>query len=293
MTPIRYNNDNLTINKDIKINDHTFREESDSINNIKSPKFKQLSQTEENKYSNINNLKDVHDNSIKETQILKQEIDKLNIKIEKLIEVIEEEKRKSNINLHDENNKIILLKKDHEEYVQDIKKKHKIEINEIEERFKTYIKSLNEEKQIIKTNYEQELLSEKDRLKLIHSSELENMENNYKRNIEDLKKLYEKQNDTLNLRLKQQIEKEERIKVDKEIIRLNEIQETLKEMEFNAKEKNEKERLELMRKINNTEAELEKYKSEYKSKNNELEYEKRKFYDEKEFFEKFKNEELK
>ena len=59
------------------------------------------------------------------------------------------------------------------------------------------------------------------------------------------------------------------------------------EMEYNAKEKYEKEKLEMTRKINDAQSELDKYKSEYRSKLNELEYEKRMLSDRKEYLEKY------
>lgn len=87
--------------------------------------------------------------------------------------------------------------------------------------------------------------------------------------------------------------REERQRIDKELGRLTEMQASLKDMEYNAKERFEKERLELLKKMNDAQTELDNYKSQYKSKINELEYQKRMLCDEKEFFEKYKEEAIK
>ena len=87
--------------------------------------------------------------------------------------------------------------------------------------------------------------------------------------------------------------KEERQRLDKEISRLTELQSSLKEMEYNAKEKYERERLELVRSNNERMSEMDSLKMDYRNKLTELDYEKRILQDEKSFFEKFKDESLK
>lgn len=307
---------------------------------------------------------------------LKLENENLKSKLESLTSVLEQEKKRLNQNYEDDHDKIKKIKQDNESFILELKKKHKQEIAELEERYKLNLNTANEEKRRLKMDMEQELMAEKERIKLLHDADLENKEALHKKNLEEQKKFYASQNESLNQRLQQQIElnklatkvesnsklveeimlkfqsdkekilqsekymidskekylseqeerlkkledvlladkenllkmrkdlelndmqkrtelREERQRIDKEIARLTEMQASLKEMEYNAKERFEKERLELLKKMNDAQTELDNYKSQYKSKINELEYQKRMLTDEKEFFEKYKEEAIK
>lgn len=86
---------------------------------------------------------------------------------------------------------------------------------------------------------------------------------------------------------------EDRNRIEKEILRLQELQNSLKILEFNAKEKYEREKLEIMQKQSEMKIELDSLKSDFHQKLNDLEYNKKIFEEEKKFFEKFKDEALK
>jgi hypothetical protein len=83
---------------------------------------------------------------------------------------------------------------------------------------------------------------------------------------------------------------EEKSRIEKEIIRMQELQNSLKVLEYNAKEKYERDRLEIIQKQNEMKNETDSLKSEYNNKLNEMEYQKKLFVEEKTYFEKYREE---
>ena len=354
-------------NNDYKINNvETFRNNSNNFRHEKMPSQTYSNYERKNSHSSNNIGGDIE---LK----LRLENDNLKTQIESLNRILEQEKRRENMNMEFDNEKLKKMQHDNELTILDIKKKHKQEISELEEKYKHFISNLNDEKRKMKMDFENEMMNEKEKLKNIHSFERNQLEDQHKKSIEDTKKNYEGRIDYLNQKLQQQTElnklaskveysskmvedivnkfqndkehilqsekymidnkekylieheerlrkteeqlilerdsilktrkdleladyekrnelKEERQRLDKEIHRLTEIQNSLKELEYNAKEKYEKEKLDLVRKSNEKNSELEMYKSEYKNKLTEIEYERRMIQDEKMFFEKYKDE---
>ena len=86
---------------------------------------------------------------------------------------------------------------------------------------------------------------------------------------------------------------EERLKIEKESKRLFDLQNTLKVLEYNSKEKFDKDKLELEHKVQQLKMETDELKNEYFQKLNDVEYQKKMLLEEKSFFEKYKDEAIK
>jgi hypothetical protein len=147
--------------------------------------------------------------------------------------------------------------------------------------------------------------SEKEKTTQVEHSSLENKEK-FLKDLEDRLKETEKQLNTekeMITKMRQEFEmrelekrrenQEEKNRVEKEILRLQDLQNSLKVLEYNAKEKYEREKLELAQKHNDMKNETDSLKSEYNQKLSEIEYQKKNLFEEKNYFEKFKDEALK
>lgn len=86
---------------------------------------------------------------------------------------------------------------------------------------------------------------------------------------------------------------EEKSRIEREVMRLQELQNSLKILEFNAKEKYEREKLEIMQKHNDMKQDLDGLKNDYHQKNIDLEYQRKMLVEEKNFFDKYKEEAIK
>jgi len=71
---------------------------------------------------------------------------------------------------------------------------------------KTMINSLFDENKNIRHEIDREIQNERERMNLIHKSDLENQENIFKRNLQQQKEAADVQNETLKKQLQQQIE---------------------------------------------------------------------------------------
>ncbi len=288
----------------------------------------------------------------------------------------ESEKKRYESLLLEEREKFNRKEADLNKYIEELKIRQKEELKSNEQLNRLTIEGLNEDIRRLKAEVEKEIQNEKERMTVLHKSDLENQENLFKRNQENLKKFYEEQNETMKKQLQQQLEfnrlasqvelstkqideilnkfnegerkametekssleskekylkdleekvkdkehlvnkeresilemrkdldlrelekrkenQEERTRIEKEIIRLQELQNSVKVLEFNAKEKYERERLDYIQKQADMKTEIESLRSDFNQKLNDLEYSKKIFDEEKKFFEKFKEEALK
>lgn len=101
-----------------------------------------------------------------------------------------------------------------------------------------------------------------------------------------------KENEINFLEKKKEIQ-EERLRLDKENLRLQELQSAIKSLEFQSIQKYESEKLALQNKQSELKYEIENIKNEFKHKLSELEHSKKVFVEEKSYFEKYKDETLK
>jgi hypothetical protein len=347
-------------------------------NKVPSPKFQNNNITVEKRNNanlsfsgnNVESSKrpDVFDyskfdsNEPMELRFLKQKIDEETARYEKLLNEEREKNKK--------------LKEDHANFIDELRKRQREELNSLEDKYKINTSSLSDDNKKLRHEIDKEILLERERLQLLHRSDIENIESTNKRNLEQQKKFFEEQNDTLKKQLQQQIEfnklatkvevsskqleeilnkfytdkekstiheqsslenkekylkdyedrlketekqlntekefimkmrqdfemrelekrreaQEERSRIEKEILRLQELQNNLKILEYNAKEKYEREKLELTQKSNDMKNETDTLKSEYNQKLSELEYQKKIYLEEKNYFEKFKDEAIK
>ena len=83
---------------------------------------------------------------------------------------------------------------------------------------------------------------------------------------------------------------EEKIRIEREILRLQDLQNSLKMLEFNSKEKYEREKMELTQRQAEMKIEVDSIKSEYQQRFNEVDYQQKILTEEKKFFEKSKEE---
>lgn len=288
----------------------------------------------------------------------------------------EEDKARYDALLNDEREKYRKSKEENSKFLDELRVRHKEELLSIEENYKSIVSSLNDDNRKIRSEIDKEIQNERERMQIIHKSDLENQENGFKRNMEQQKKFNDEQNDMLKKQLQQQIEfnklaskvelsskqmddilqkfyndrdknvetekstyenkerflreyedklkdfeksmniekeaivkmrqdselrdlekrrdsQEEKVRLDKEISRLQELQNSLKVLEYNAKEKYERERLEINQKHNDMKSEMDTIKNDYHQKLNEVDYQKKIFVEEKNFFDKYKDEALK
>jgi len=238
----------------------------------------------------------------------------------------------------------------------------------IEENHKKNLENLSEDNSRLRKEIDIAINNERERLTMLHNSDLENKENIMKRALEDQKRFFEEQNNTLKMTIQQNIEfnklaskleisskqvedmvkkfvdekdklgksekentidkerylkeydeklksfekslssekemlnnirseletresekkkefLQERAKLDIESKRLYELQNTLKILEYNSKEKFDKDKLELEHKVQELKMETDSLKSEYHQKLSDVEYQS--------FFEKYKEEAIK
>ena len=85
----------------------------------------------------------------------------------------------------------------------------------------------------------------------------------------------------------------EKMKIEKEIIRLQQLQNTLKSLEYQSKEKHDKDSMALSYKENEMKMEIDNLMNNYNTKKSELDYNIKMFEQEKKFFEKFKEDAFK
>lgn len=86
---------------------------------------------------------------------------------------------------------------------------------------------------------------------------------------------------------------EEKNRIEREVLRLQELQNSLKILEFNAKEKYEREKLEMIQKQSDMKHDVDSLKNDYHQKITDLEYQRKILVEEKNFFEKYKEEAIK
>lgn len=92
---------------------------------------------------------------------------------------------------------------------------------------------------------------------------------------------------------KKKINAEEVVRIKGEVSRLEQLQSKIRSEEYAIKEKYEKEKIDLNRKYDEMKIELETMKSNYISKVNEVEYQRKMFEEEKKYFDKYKDDTLK
>ena len=86
---------------------------------------------------------------------------------------------------------------------------------------------------------------------------------------------------------------EEKERIDKELKRLQELQNSMRSLEMNIKEKTEKDKLEMIHRENEKNLEVDLLRSTYNEKMNELEYKQKVLEDDKNYFKLYKEELLK
>lgn len=315
---------------------------------------------------------DLNENNFKS----KVEKDMLDSQISSLKQTMAEEKQRFEILLNEEREKYKKREIDNNKFIESIRDRSREELNTMEEKYKVRIDSLNEENRRIRNEIDKEIQSERERLNILHKSDLENQNQIFSKNLEQKEKFFNEQNEILKKQLQQQIEfnklaskvedsskqidgilskyfadkeknnelekyvenskenflkeredkiitsekmlnlekenmlkirqdfefrelekkkelQEEKNKISLEFGRLQELQNTLKVLEFNAKEKYEREKMDFMQKQTEMKSELDSLKNDFNQKMTDLEYQKRILNEEKNFFEKYKDEAIK
>lgn len=301
----------------LKFENENLKTKIDSLNQLLDQEKRQVNKTWEEDSDKIRKIQQDHDYFLFEVKKKhKQEISEMEESYKRIIDKLEDDKRKLKMEMEKEIfNEKEKVKSFYKEELDKQEQKYKLSVEET----KKFYSSQNEN---LSTRLEQQLELNKLASKVETNSKLfedmigkfqsdkEKIINSEKYMIESREKYLNEQEEKLKrvednliveketiMKMRKDVEineiqkrnelREERQRVDKEVQRLSDLQSTLKEMEYNAKEKYEKEKLELTRKTNDAQSELDKYKSEYRSKLNELEYEKRMLSDRKEYLEKY------
>jgi hypothetical protein len=119
---------------------------------------------------------------------------------------LEDDKKRYESLLQEEREKSKRKEQDLNSFIEELKLRHKDELKSNEEKNRSTIDSLNEDIKKIRSEIDKEILQEKERMSLLHKSDLESQENIFKKNLENQKKFFEEQNETLKKQLQQQIE---------------------------------------------------------------------------------------
>jgi len=119
---------------------------------------------------------------------------------------MEEEKQRYETLLQDERDKYKKKESEWTKFVDELKQRHKEELYSYDDKNKSIIHGLSDDNKKIRIEIDREIQNERERLGLLHKSDIENQENIAKRNLEQQKKFYEEQNETLKKQLQQQIE---------------------------------------------------------------------------------------
>jgi len=246
-------------------------------------------------------LEDAHKNKIKshdqEIKNLKMELDlqlfnekeRLAINFQSDLENSKEEFKKSLANQKVfSDNQIKDLKKQLDQQLELNKIVHKVDLSTryIEELVEKYA---NEKYKTL--GVDQEVFESKQRTLNEFEERLKNKErllNNDKEELEKRKTELEERD-----KLKNAEYMEEKEKIDKELKRLQDLQNSMRTLELNMKEKTEKDKLELFHRENLTNMEIEGLRADYKEKMNELEYKLKILEDDKNYFKTYKDEILK
>ena len=288
----------------------------------------------------------------------------------------DDDKRRLQENTGEEKDKNKKKDEEYSKFIEELRERHRTELKNLDENYKRNMENLTEENRKLRKEIENAILNERERLTILHNSDLANQENIMKRTLEEQKRFFEEQNNTLKTSLQQNIEfnklaskleisskqvddiikkflqdkeivlksekdttsekekflneydeklknyeknlhiekeqilnmkkdidlkefekkrenQDEKSKIDKEVARLHDLQNTLKVLEYNAKEKFEREKLELEQKVHFLKMETDTLKNEYFQKISDNDYQRKMLNEEKNFFEKYKDEAVK
>ena len=219
---------------------------------------------------------------------------------EQLKKALENEKNISKMEI-EKNEKLFILEKQqiklsYEEQIDSLKRQinQNLNFDKLANKMETSSKQIdniigkfNEENQE-KSKLYQNVSVAKDAFLSEYESKLKYLESELAKERDRLAKLSKDQEISL-LERKREIQ-EERNRMDKENLRLQELQSAIKSLEFQSIQKYESEKLSLSNKEMEFKHEIDNIKNEFKHKLSELEHQKKIFYDEKIFFEKYKDE---
>lgn len=282
------------------------------IVDIKEDYEKKMQKQNQDHQNEKENLKSIHDREIaslktifeEKEKLLNQEIERLKRENETQLKIETDklnELHQNELELKDEKHKKELIEKDnfYKAQIEDVKShtKQQIELNNLAKKFENSTKQIEdlaaklEKQKDINAKFNHDNLLEKER-------KLQQMEENLKeteRSILVEKELLLNQKKELEVRETQRKREmqNEKMKIEKEIIRLQQLQSTLKSLEYQSKEKYDKDSLILSYKENEMKMEMDNIQNEYNTKKTELDYQYKKLNEEKQFFEKFKEDAFK
>lgn len=303
--------DNIII-PSIKSNNDDIKQFQNQIEDMKKSYEAKLEEQKKGYEKQIETIRNNHSNEMSSMKSVYEEKEKLlNQEIERLknelSSQLQNERERLNtihqeeISRKEEKHKKELQDKDtyYKAQIEEVKKqtKQQNELNILTKKFEASSKQIEELAAKLDKAKDQTLLSNQDAL-IEKEIKLQSMEERLKeteRSILVEKELLLKEKQEMELKETQRKKEiqNEKMKIEKEIIRLQQLQNTLKSLEYQSKEKHDKDSLALSYKENEMKMEIDNLMNSYNTKKSELDYNIKMFEQEKKFFEKFKEDAFK